>query len=254
MRELVFDSESTGLSFHQDRFVSVAFVELIDREPTGSFMHFYLNPEQPSHPKALEVHGLTEEFLADKPKFSDVASSLLDYISNAPLIIHNAPFDSAFLRYELFRCGRILPGKAWNSERNCAEPGPLTNRTVCTLAMARSRYGRTGNKLDDLVERFGIENLRARTGKHGALVDALLLVNVLRCLSGLPVVQLPLEKYFHGETINELGPAVRPAEQAVDQPESALARGAGDGAVVHGSDPSHHADAAGAAESNRSAA
>lgn len=190
MREIIYDSETTGLSPSVHRMVSFAAVELVDRLPTGRFLHFYLNPDRESDPRALEVHGLTTEFLSTKPRFGEVAASFLDFVLGDPLVIHNADFDVGFLRMELELTGRGAQG----------------GRAICTKNMAQRRFGRGGggtggnysytNRLDDLVKRFGIRDLRAETGAHGALVDCLLLVNVYRSLLDLPVVEFDLSPYM----------------------------------------------------------
>lgn len=182
-REILWDCETTGLDPKHHRMVSVAAVELVNKAPTGSFMHFYLNPDRESDPRALEVHGLTTDFLSTKPRFGEIAASLVDYISGDPLVIHNAVFDLGFASAELRRMGRSM----------------LLNRAVCTLCEARKKFGPKGNRLDDLTIRFGLENLRDKVGSHGALVDCLQLVNVYRSLVGLvafPWDTVLLSKYF----------------------------------------------------------
>lgn len=184
-RELVFDTETTGLDPSKHRVVNFALIELVDTVPTGVFMHSYLNPERDSEPHALAIHGLTTEFLSSKPKFQTIAASLLDFINGDPLVIHNSPFDLGFLRAEIARSGRMN----------------ATFKSYCTLDRARKIYGSGKNRLDDLVIRFGIPNLRAATGLHGALVDSLLLVNVYQYLRGVPLTPLTpefLRKYGIG--------------------------------------------------------
>jgi DNA polymerase III subunit epsilon len=190
LRELIFDTETTGLSPAHHRIVSFAAVETVNLEPTGRFLQFYLNPDRESDPRALEVHGLTSDFLRDKPRFGEVAASLLDFVNGDPLVIHNADFDVGFLHAELMRIGRSR----------------YAGRVVCTKRMAQAQFGRGGsgtgvnyrpsNRLDDLVRRFGIRDLRTELGVHGALVDSLLLLNVYRGLRGMPVLDFPLYPYM----------------------------------------------------------
>lgn len=161
MRQVVLDTETTGLDpALGHRVVELACVELVNRRITGRTLHRYLNPQRPSDPGALEVHGLSEEFLADKPLFRDVAHELLEFVRDAELVIHNAPFDLAFLDAELKRLDQ--PGM------NSQAAGVLD-----TLRLARELHPGKRNSLDALCERYGVDN-SART-LHGALLDARLL-------------------------------------------------------------------------------
>lgn len=165
MSRLVFlDTETTGLSADGgDRLVEIGLIEMVNRRLTGETRHWYLNPERASHPDALRVHGLTEEFLADKPKFADVADDLLAFVDGAELVIHNASFDLGFLDAELARLGRGRLAAC------CAG--------VCdTLLMAREIFPGKGNSLDALCKRLEVDN-SSRT-LHGALLDAGLLAEV----------------------------------------------------------------------------
>ena len=164
MRQLVLDTETTGLDPRQDhRIIEIAALELVDRRPTGRHLHYKLNPEREIDPGATEVHGMTWDDLRDKPLFRDVASELVDFARGAEWIIHNAPFDVAFLdaelaRVELPRCGEIAA------------------KVVDTLALAREAFPGKRNNLDALCERFGVDN--AQRTLHGALLDAQLLSEV----------------------------------------------------------------------------
>lgn len=162
LREIVFDTETTGLNATGgDRLIEVGCVEIVNRIPTGREFHRYLNPERDVHPDAVAVHGLTVDFLRDKPLFKDVADEFLDFIGDAPLVAHNASFDLGFINAELQRLPRPL----------------LTaDRIVDTLALARRRHPAGPNTLDALCKRYGID-LSQRT-KHGALLDSLLLAGV----------------------------------------------------------------------------
>ncbi len=162
LREIVVDTETTGLDCaNGDRLIEVGCVEIVNRIPTGREFHRYLNPERDIHRDAIAVHGLTPDFLKDKPLFKAVAGEFLDFIGEAPLVMHNASFDVGFLNAELER----VPLPRLGSER-----------IVDTLMLARRRHPAGPNSLDALCKRYSIDN-SVRT-KHGALVDALLLASV----------------------------------------------------------------------------
>ena len=164
MRQIVLDTETTGLSAEAgDRIIEIGCVELVSRKLTGNNRHFYLNPERDSHEDALKVHGISNEFLRDKPKFAAVADELMEYLSGAEIIIHNAAFDVAFLEKELELLGK-------RSFASCV--GQITD----TLAMAKEMYPGKRNSLDALCDRLGVDN-SSRT-LHGALLDAELLADV----------------------------------------------------------------------------
>ena len=168
MREIVLDTETTGLDpFQGHRVVEIGCVELLNRIPTGRSFHRYLNPERDMPAEAAEVHGLTAEFLKDKPVFAEIADEFLGFIGDAPLIAHNASFDIAFLNAELERVTKGLISR---------------ERIVDTLLLARRKHPGGANRLDDLCARYGIDNTR-RT-KHGALLDAEILVEVYLELTG----------------------------------------------------------------------
>jgi DNA polymerase-3 subunit epsilon len=168
MREIVFDTETTGLDpFQGHRVVEIGCVELINRIPTGATFHRYLNPERDVPAEAFAVHGLALEFLKDKPLFADVAEELIAFFGDATLIAHNASFDYGFLCAELDRCQRAaLPRE----------------RLIDTIALARRRHSAGPYSLDALCGRFGID--RSRRVKHGALLDAELLAEVYLELIG----------------------------------------------------------------------
>jgi DNA polymerase III subunit epsilon len=168
MREIVFDTETTGLSFAGgDRLVEIGCVELHNRVMTGRTFHAYINPERSVPVEAFNVHGLSDRFLADKPCFHDVVEDLLDFLGDCPLVAHNAGFDFGFLNGELGRCGR---------------PAVHMGRMVDTLTIARSRHPGAKHTLDALCVRYGID-LSARQ-LHGALLDAQLLAQVYVELTG----------------------------------------------------------------------
>jgi DNA polymerase-3 subunit epsilon len=162
MREIVFDTETTGLDpFQGHRLVEIGCVELVNRFPTGQVLHRYFNPDRDMPPEAFAVHGLSAEFLRDKPRFADIVDEIIEFIGEAPLIAHNALFDLGFLNAELERCAR---------------PAVARDRLVDTLLLARRRHPASPNSLDALCARYGID-LTKRT-KHGALLDAGLLADV----------------------------------------------------------------------------
>jgi DNA polymerase-3 subunit epsilon len=164
MRQIFLDTETTGLSAAGgDRIIEIGCVELLHRKLTGNNKHFYLNPERDSHEDALKVHGISNEFLRDKPKFSAVADELLEYLAGAEVIIHNAQFDVGFLNRELELLGRQVLTQ---------HVGSVTD----TLVMAKEMFPGKRNSLDALCSRLGVDN-SGRT-LHGALLDAELLADV----------------------------------------------------------------------------
>ena len=168
-RQIFLDTETTGLSADNgDRVIEIGCVEMLARKPTGNNRHFYLNPGRDSHPDALRVHGITTEFLRDKPQFSAVADDLLEYLQGAEVIIHNAPFDVGFLNKELELLGRA-PLKT------------TVGSVIDTVLMAKEMYPGKRNSLDALCDRLGVDN-SGRT-LHGALLDAELLADVYICLT-----------------------------------------------------------------------
>lgn len=168
MREVVLDTETTGFKPEEGhRLVEIGCVELLNHVPTGERFHVYINPMRPVPPDAVAVHGLTDEFLADKPVFAEVADPFLNFIGDARLVIHNAAFDMAFLNWELKALGF---------------PGLEAKRAIDTLAMARQRFPGAPATLDALCKRFSVDN-SGRT-LHGALLDAQLLAEVYLELMG----------------------------------------------------------------------
>jgi DNA polymerase-3 subunit epsilon len=164
MRQIFLDTETTGLSAEGgDRIIEIGCVELVNRKLSGSNKHFYLNPGRDSHEDALKVHGISNEFLKDKPRFEAVADELLDYLRDAEIIIHNAQFDVGFLNKELELIGK--PGFR-----------QFVGSVTDTLVMAKEMYPGKRNSLDALCDRLGVDN-SGRT-LHGALLDAELLADV----------------------------------------------------------------------------
>ena len=168
MREIVFDTETTGLNpAGGDRMVEIGCVEMFNRVETGRHFHAYFNPDRDMPFEAEMVHGLTNLFLSDKPRFAEMAEALLEFIEDSPLVAHNAGFDFGFLNHELERSGR---------------PGVGIHRMVDTLTIARTRHPGAKHSLDALCVRFGID--RSHRVKHGALLDAQLLAQVYVELTG----------------------------------------------------------------------
>lgn len=164
MRQIFLDTETTGLNAESgDRVIEIGCVEMLNRRLSGRNLHFYLNPERPSHEDAVKVHGLTDEFLADKPLFAAVADELMAYLAGAEILIHNAAFDVGFLNAELRRLGR----PAFETQ-----VGGITD----TLLMAREMFPGKSNSLDALCKRLEVDN--ASRSLHGALLDAGLLAEV----------------------------------------------------------------------------
>src|SRR5690606_22339384 len=164
MRQIVLDTETTGLSAESgDRIIELGCVELLNRKLTGNNLHLYFNPGRDSHEDALKVHGISNEFLKDKPRFADMVDDILQYLEGAEIIIHDAAFDVGFLNKELELAGRPAFG---------AHVGSVTD----TLAMAKEMYPGKRNSLDALCDRLGVDN-SGRT-LHGALLDAELLADV----------------------------------------------------------------------------
>jgi len=176
MREIVLDTETTGLDPAQGhRLIEVGCIELVNRIPSGATFHAYINPERDVPAEAFAIHGLSTEFLSDKPRFSEVVDEFLAFIGDAPLVIHNAGFDHGFLNAELKRIERVLIAR---------------ERLVDTLALARRRHSAGPYNLDALCARYGIDN--SRRTKHGALLDAEILAEVYIELLGARQATLSL--------------------------------------------------------------
>jgi DNA polymerase-3 subunit epsilon len=176
MREIVLDTETTGLDpLRGDRLVEIGCIEIFNRMPTGQTFHRYINPQRDMPAEAFAVHGLSSEFLSTKPLFIEVVEEFIDFIGDAPLVIHNASFDIGFINAELDRVKR--------------QPIPR-DRLVDTLLLARRKHPGVSNRLDDLCSRYAIDN--SRRTKHGALLDAELLAEVYIDLIGARQSQLIL--------------------------------------------------------------
>jgi DNA polymerase III subunit epsilon len=168
VREIVLDTETTGFEPTEGhRIVEIGAVELLNHMPTGRTYHQYINPQRPMPKEAFDVHGLGDEFLRDKPLFAAVAQAFLAFIADAPLVIHNAPFDMKFLNAELVAAG---------------QPALPMQRAIDTVVMARKKFPGSPASLDALCRRFGVDN--AARQKHGALLDSELLAEVYLELIG----------------------------------------------------------------------
>ena len=151
MRQIFFDTETTGLDADKgDRIIEIGCVEMVDRRLTGNTLHLYLNPERSSHPDAFKVHGLSDEFLADKPRFADVVDQLVAFVEGAELIIHNAAFDLTFVNAELRRLGRGLVTD-------------VVAKVCDSLLMAREMFPGKANSLDALCRRLEVDNTSGRS-------------------------------------------------------------------------------------------
>ena len=171
MRQIILDTETTGLEIQQDhRIIEIGCVEMVDRCLTGNNFHQYLQPDRQIDAGAISVHGITNEFLEDKPRFADIVEDLISYLSGAELVIHNAPFDVGFLNHELKRLQQQKPLIEEISS------------VVDTLVMARKKHPGKRNSLDALCDRYTIDN--SRRDKHGALLDAEILSEVYLVMTG----------------------------------------------------------------------
>lgn len=182
MRQIVLDTETTGLDPKLgNRIIEIGCVELMNRRPSGRNLHFYINPERDSEEGALRVHGLTREFLSDKPKFVDIAPAFKNYIQEAEIIIHNAPFDVGFLDIEFERLG-------WPTFMK------HVNKVTDSLVLAKELHPGKRNSLDVLCERYGISN--AHRTLHGALLDSELLAEVYLAMTrGQDSLMIELEEF-----------------------------------------------------------
>ena len=168
MREIVLDTETTGLDPKKgDRVVEIGCIEMENRFLTGQSFHQYINPERAMPPDAFAIHGLSDGFLKDKPRFAEIADAFLDFIGDATLVIHNASFDIMFLNHELAKLGK---------------PPILNDRVIDTLMLARRKHPGQANSLDALCQRYNIDN--SRRTRHGALLDSEILAEVYGELTG----------------------------------------------------------------------
>ncbi|MGP1282262.1 MAG: DNA polymerase III subunit epsilon [Parasphingopyxis sp.] len=196
MREIVFDTETTGLSpADGHRLVEIGALEMVNRVETGRSFHIYCNPEREMPSEAFEVHGLSDAFLANKPLFSEEARNFIDFIEDSPLVAHNAQFDFGFLNAELERAGHAAVAM---------------DRMIDTLAIARTKHPGAKHSLDALCARYGVD--RSQRVLHGALLDAQLLAQVYVELTGGRQIGLVLadESTDSGSATTPSGPARAP--------------------------------------------
>ena len=202
MREIVLDTETTGLNPRGgDRLIEIGCVELINRYPTGREYHVFINPERDVPAEAQAVHGISTEFLLDKPLFSALAGEFVEFIGDATLVIHNASFDIGFLNAELERLSR---------------PAISMDRVVDTLMLARRKHPSGPNSLDALCKRYGVDN--TMRVKHGALMDSVLLAEVYLELLGERQGALTLASASAAATAATSGQAGRAAQRPVPLP------------------------------------
>jgi len=207
VREIVFDTETTGLNpVGGDRMVEIGCVEIFNRIETGRHFHAYFNPDREMPWDAEAVHGLSNIFLSDKPRFAEKVDQLLEFIADSPLVAHNASFDFGFLNFELQNCGR---------------PSVCMSRMIDTLTLARSRHPGAKHSLDALCMRFGID--RSRRVKHGALLDAQLLAQVYVELTGGRQIGLGLVADTGAISVGQFGGPVTIREPRSPRPHHAAA-------------------------------
>ncbi len=191
MREIIFDTETTGLDNRQDRVIEFGGIEMVNRFPTGRFLHFYINPQGRSvHPEALAVHGISDADLVGKPTFDGIVHELAEFIDGAMLVAHNANFDIGFLNAEFERLGR---------------PAVDPAMVVDTLAIARRKHPMGPNSLDALCRRYGIDN--SHRTKHGALLDSELLAEVYIELIGGKQAAFSLDVQTQTSTVGGMAAA-----------------------------------------------
>jgi DNA polymerase-3 subunit epsilon len=202
MREIVFDTETTGLSPNDGhRLVEIGCVEIVNRCETGRTFHAYINPQRSMPSEAEAVHGLSSIFLSDKPCFHEIVDSFVEFVGDAPLVAHNANFDFAFLNWELENCGR--------------EPVSIS-RMVDTLAIARTRHPGAKHSLDALCTRYGVD--RSQRIKHGALLDAELLTQVYVELCGGRQIGFVLAEDSSAQAVVEFATLSAPATPRIARP------------------------------------
>jgi DNA polymerase III subunit epsilon len=213
LREIILDTETTGLDPKRgDRLIEIGCIEIFNRIPTGREYHCFINPERDVPAEAQKVHGISTDFLKDKPLFPKVARDFLAFIGDDTLVIHNAQFDIGFLNFELERCGHAAL---------------MMDRVVDTLALARRKHPAGPNNLDALCKRYGIDN--SKRTKHGALVDSLLLAEVYIELLGERQAALGLQSNQSGGVQS----ARAGKQKAQQRPQPLPARITADGLTAH---------------------
>ena len=217
MRQIVLDTETTGLETSQDhRIIEIGCVEMVNRKLTGRHYHQYINPQRKVDEGAMEVHGITDQFLEDKPVFDAIAKDFLEFVAGAELIIHNAPFDLGFINQETAK----LPGSSRKIESEC--------KVIDTLALARQKHPGQKNNLDALCKRYGVDN--SQRDLHGALLDAEILADVYLLMTGGQVnLNINDQSASDSGEINQASsirrlPEGRPALRVITADEHELAR------------------------------
>lgn len=220
MRQIVLDTETTGLETTQGhRIIEIGCVELVNRRLTHNHFHHYLQPDRAIDAEASNVHGITDAFLKDKPRFADIVVELINFIKDAELIIHNADFDVGFINHEL----QLLHNNWQPVEHYC--------RILDTLALARTRHPGQKNSLDALCKRYTIDNTKRQL--HGALLDAELLAEVYLAMTGGQVSLLAVDEQTetqHGDSIERLStqraalPLIQPTVEELQAHEQFLAQ------------------------------
>jgi DNA polymerase III subunit epsilon len=223
MRQIVFDTETTGLEPELGhRIIEIGAIELVNRRRTGRQFHRYLCPDRQIDPGAIQVHGLTTEFLSGQPRFADIFAELREFLAGAELIIHNAPFDVAFMDAELARLA-VKPGTA-----------KLCTRDVCgvldTLALARQMHPGQRNSLDALCKRYSIDN--SHRDLHGALLDADLLLEVYLAMTGGQGALTLDDRATAAQAVAAASRAVRPAGTLLVRQATEAERQAHEGLLV----------------------
>ena len=218
MRQVVLDTETTGLEPTQGhRIIEIGCVELIDRKLTGRHYHQYINPDREVEAGAIEVHGITNEFLADKPRFEQIAADFLSFVDGAELVIHNAPFDVGFIDHEF---GLMTNG-----------PGKLGDYcgVVDSLVLARQKHPGQRNNLDVLCQRYEVDN--SQRDLHGALLDAEILADVYLLMTGGQTKLLLADEDNEGDTGSSEGGAIR--RLAADRPTLKVVKASADELEAH---------------------
>lgn len=216
LRQIILDTETTGLSPEKgDRIIEIGCIEMLGRRLTRKRFHVYINPERDIEHAAQEVHGITREFLADKPKFIDIVEEFVEFIRDAELIIHNAPFDVGFINHEFKLTGKPYP----TIDKMCG--------VIDTLALARRKYPGQQNSLDALCRRYGVDNSNREL--HGALLDAELLSQVYLLLTGGQEQLFSLES----SSLNEKNSQESLRRLSVDRPPLRVVRANMNELVAH---------------------
>lgn len=226
MRQIVLDTETTGLQVSEGhRIIEIGCVEVVNRRLTGNTYHQYVNPEREIDAAAIEVHGITNEFLADKPRFADVAADFLEFVRDAELVIHNAEFDVGFLNAEIARAREAGAGAMAQALPDCIDG---ICRVTDSLALARRLHPGQKSDLDSLCRRYGVDN--SQRTYHGALLDAEILADVYLAMTG---GQTALFDDARAGTGAAAGPAAFEIVRITDKPALAVVRASAEELAAH---------------------